>query len=195
MRRRGKFSLVFSIFIVVSSMIMVFTNLDQGLQEGNVNKYTGNNSDTNLIKPSFIGPKGTIPNETLGNLHTNESINVYINSTLLLKPIINLSIEDLEDFFNSRYGTQIVVKNVSDALLNNSIIIGNETVNNITNSLVSNGTLDITGRDPSTHGFDMQQVTTGLNCVVIRAIDDNGHANGLFWLIDRCKTQNASTLQ
>ncbi|MHA1371736.1 MAG: hypothetical protein ACTSRA_18700, partial [Promethearchaeota archaeon] len=44
---------------------------------------------------------------------------------------------------------------------------------------------------PAHQGFDIQQYSnSSVNTVIIRGADVSGFANGIFWFIDRCKTQD-----
>ncbi|MHA1792881.1 MAG: DUF2304 domain-containing protein, partial [Promethearchaeota archaeon] len=185
-----------SVFIMVTILMSINNNYlmnDDNLRgKGRINE----DLDDLVVEPSFIGPKGRFLNETLGLLDTSKPIHVHVNESVAFNSLVNLSLGDLKTFFNERYGTQVLLENASGTYFNNSIIIGNETVNSITNALVVNGSLNITGRQPEAHGFDMQELVVGqYNLVIIRSIDDNGLANGIFWLIDRCKTQDPASLK
>ncbi|MBD3351602.1 MAG: hypothetical protein GF364_08965 [Candidatus Lokiarchaeota archaeon] len=186
------------IFLVLTSSLFTL-NLEEYI-DNSIDIYEENANSTpesayNNQEQAYIGvsPDQTYDNETLGVLNTSKPIIVYLNDSDVNLNISELMLSDLKEFFGKRYNSRII--HVDDELAyeesdirNNSIIIGNETINNATAWLMNNGFTP--SADAQGDGFNMQTFSMGTNsCVVIRGGNRIGDANGVFWLIDRCRTQ------
>ncbi|MHA1819497.1 MAG: hypothetical protein ACTSU2_16685 [Promethearchaeota archaeon] len=154
-------------------------------------------NNNNYYDQAFIGvsPDKKYDNETLDVLNTSNPIYVYLDDNMSERNPYKLILSDLSQFFGYRYGTKII--RVDDDLaysmggvLNNSIIIGNETINNATNWLANFAGFNTNTYSPGVNGFDMRTFQVlGNSCVVIRGADKFGDASAIYWLIDRCRTQ------
>ena len=153
-------------------------------------------SSFNQYSQAFIGvsPDKKYINETLDVLNTSNPIYVYFDDGLITTNLYTLILSDLNEFFNYRYNTEVIQLDDGVALLendirNNSILIGNETVNDAVDWLITNTGFTAAG-SPEEDGFDMQTYSIGTNsCVVVRGSDPSGDANGVYWMLDRCRTQ------
>ncbi|MHA1341957.1 MAG: hypothetical protein ACTSRZ_18990 [Promethearchaeota archaeon] len=171
------------------------SNFQNSIEE-NLNAQNGNEV-YKIYDQAFIGVSSDkkYDNETLDVLNTSKPIYIYLDDNLSLQNPYMLMLSDLEQFFGYRYGTKLIrvdddLAVAMSGILNNSIVIGNETINNATNWLVNFGGLDVSNFTPEPNGFDMRTFSIGSNsCVVIRGADKFGDASGIYWLIDRCRTQ------
>ncbi|MHA1371503.1 MAG: hypothetical protein ACTSRA_17520, partial [Promethearchaeota archaeon] len=136
---------IFTFMVMILSSYFIFINNNENYQMKPAKLIITTNTNLEFngtdFKASFIGPKGSIPNETLGNIYTGQNITVLINSTFASNPLIQLAISDLELFFKQRYNASINVLDDSGVLFNNSIIIGNETTSQTIANLKAAGSI------------------------------------------------------